>query len=99
MSSLSVVFHSPVAPDSGELATVRQVCNKRRMKTFFKQEGASPILNQCSPAVSPARSDLTFDPDKPPTPRPRRGSLGLSEDRRGNAGMERGWRCRVRLGD
>ncbi len=35
-------------------------------------------MRQCSPTVSPARSDRTFDPDKPPTPRPQRGSLGLS---------------------
>jgi hypothetical protein len=42
--------------------------------------GASPDLRECSDSVSPARSDRTFDPDKPPTPQPRKGSLGLSSD-------------------
>ncbi len=78
LSSLPVVYHSPAVSDGGELATVKQVRAKRGLRSIFKQEGASPVLRQCSPAVSLATSDMTFDPDKLPTPRPRKGSLGLS---------------------
>jgi hypothetical protein len=77
----AVVCHSPVVSDGGELAMIKQVRAKRGRRSIYDQAGASPALQQCSPTVSPARSDKTFDPDKPPTPRPQRGSLGLSSGR------------------
>ncbi len=72
----TTVCTTPVVSESGELATVKQTRAKRGRRSIFGQVGASPDLRQCS--VSPARSDRTFDPDKPPTPQPRKVSLGLS---------------------
>ncbi len=77
----TTVCASPVVSESGELATVKQTRAKRSRRSIFGQMGASPDLRQCSASVSPARSDRTFDPDKPPTPQPRKGSLGLSSGR------------------
>jgi hypothetical protein len=72
----TTVCAAPLVSESGELATVKQTRAKRSRKSIFSQAGASPELRQCS--VSPARSDMTFDQDKPPSPQPRKGSLGLS---------------------
>jgi hypothetical protein len=74
----TTVCASPVVSESGELATVKQTRAKRSSRSILGQIGASPALRECSSSVSPARSDRTFDPDKPPTPQPRKGSLGLS---------------------
>ncbi len=76
----------PVVSDSGKMADSR-VSSVRKKKIFFvKQEGASPILKQCSPVVSESATDLTFDPDKlTVTPRPRKGDLGFSREETGQA--------------
>jgi hypothetical protein len=74
----TTVCATPVVSESGELATVKQTRAKRGSRSLFGQVGASPDLRQCSDSISPARSDRTFDPDKPPTPQLRKGSLGLS---------------------